>query len=395
MSKFVKKTITLMLSLAMVSTLGSCSEKNHTSSEKNDNLIALNNCTIIDGTGSTPIEKGVILISSGKIKKIGTSANIHIPNDYKIINLNKKFVLPGFINAHVHNAYNEDNLKSWLKGGVTTVRDCGILGSYIDFIKKRDSFNKRSDVTRIISASPNLTVNGGYGRIFYSSSSEAKKLVNKYADENVDLIKFSIEDFQMNHHFNLPTFNELKSIVDTAHSRGKKVAVHLTHEKFLDLAVTLGVDDIAHMVVEPINIETCNKIIKKNIFWIPTLELWAGVSKMYHLNWEDVAINNLSIFYKAGGKIALGTDYDGFTCTFDKGFPITEVKAMKKSGMSNMDIIIAGTKNAATVCGMEKKIGTLAPGKIADILILKDNPLYDIDNLKNTYMVIHNGQIVY
>jgi imidazolonepropionase-like amidohydrolase len=116
---------------------------------------------------------------------------------------------------------------------------------------------------------------------------------------------------------------------------------------------------------------------------------------MYHLNWEDVAINNLSIFYKAGGKIALGTDYDGFTCTFDKGFPITEVKAMKKSGMSNMDIIIAGTKNAATVCGMEKKIGTLAPGKIADILILKDNPLYDIDNLKNTYMVIHNGQIVY
>lgn len=395
MSKFLKKTITVMLSLAMISTLGSCSEKKSHNLKKNTDLIALSNCTIIDGTGSNPTQNGVILINGDKIIKIGTLNTTHIPKGYKVINLNGKFVLPGFIIAHVHNAYNEDNLKNWLKAGVTTVRDCGLLGDDIDFIKERDTFNKRSDVTRIISASPNLGVNGGYGKIFYSSSAEAKKLVNEYADKNVDLIKFSIEDFQMNHHFNMPTFNELKSIVDTAHARGKKVAVHLTHEKFLDWAVTLGVDDIAHMVVEPINTEICDKIIKKNIYWIPTLELWAGVSKMYHLNWEDVAIKNLSMFYKAGGKIALGTDYEGYTCTFDKGFPITEVRAMKKAGMSNMDIIIAGTKNAAAVCGMDKKIGTLEPGKIADVLVLKDNPLYDIDNFKNTYMVIHNGQIVH
>lgn len=60
-----------------------------------------------------------------------------------------------------------------------------------------------------------------------------------------------------------------------------------------------------------------------------------------------------------------------------------------------MDIIIAGTKNAAAVCGMEKKIGTLEANKIADILVVKDNPLDNIDNLKTTYMVVHNGKIVY
>lgn len=112
MSKFLKKTITVMLSLVMISTLGSCSEKNHTNPEKIDDLIALSNCTIIDGTGANSIKNGVILISGGKIKKIGTSNNIHIPNDYTVINLDGKFVLPGFINAHVYNAYNENNLKN-------------------------------------------------------------------------------------------------------------------------------------------------------------------------------------------------------------------------------------------------------------------------------------------
>ena len=102
-----------------------------------------------------------------------------------------------------------------------------------------------------------------------------------------------------------------------------------------------------------------NEMVKNDIYWVPALELWNGVSKMHSLDWIDIAVKNLGNFYKAGGKIALGTDYAGYTCSFDKGFPITEVSLMKSAGMSNMDIIVAATKNAAYTCGILNETGTL------------------------------------
>jgi imidazolonepropionase-like amidohydrolase len=300
--------------------------------------------------------------------------------------------MPGFINAHVHRAYDEQNLENWLKAGVTTVRDESPLATD-DFLVKRDRLNKDPAHSRIVSASPILAPETGYGQDFFTSADTASKKVSQYITKGVDIIKFSIEDDMAGSTWTLPTYEEVKAIVDTAHGSGYKVSVHIGHERNLQWAIDAGVDDIAHMVVEPISEETAMQVVQKGIYWIPTLEIWNGVSRDYSLNWIDVAIENLSIFYKAGGKIALGTDFAGYEGSFDAGFPVTEVDLMKQAGMTPMDIIVAGTKNAAHVCGLDDTLGTIEEGKLADLFVVTGDPLAEKPNL-TVRMVIHGGKIV-
>jgi imidazolonepropionase-like amidohydrolase len=145
------------------------------------------------------------------------------------------------------------------------------------------------------------------------------------------------------------------------------------------------------MIVDDLPDHLIEKMIERKMFWVPTLELWAGVSQMYHLNWDSQAIENLRRYVAAGGQVAIGTDYAGHGCPFELGMPLTEMKLMQAAGMTPMQIIVAGTRNGAQVCGLPEH-GTLQPGKVADILVVDGNPLEDLDALKRTYLVIHNGE---
>jgi imidazolonepropionase-like amidohydrolase len=352
----------------------------------------LTNCRMIDGTGAPPVDNAVIAVKDGHIAEVGTNESIAIPEVIKVIDLKGATVMPGFINAHVHQSYNEKNLENWLKDGVTTVRDESPLAT-TDFLKKRDRLNNDPKHSRIISASYILSPEGGYGQDFYTSPETASELVNRYIDMGVDSIKFSIEDDMASSTWTLPTYEEVKAIVDTTHESGYKVSVHIGHERNLQWAIDAGVDDIAHMVVEPISLETAGQVAQKGIYWVPTLEIWNGVSQDYGLDWVDVAVENLSVFYEAGGKIALGTDFAGYEGSFDPGFPVTEVNLMKRAGMSPMDIIVAGTKNAAYVCGVDSILGTIEAGKIADLLVVNGDPLTEMPNW-SVRMVVHGGKIV-
>lgn len=369
---------------------------------KSPEMYALYNCSIIDGTGAAPVKESVILISRDKIEKIGSVTDITIPNGYKKIDLKGYTVLPGFINAHVHDAYNTENLSNWLKGGVTTVRDISPWRREGDskvlipeYTKLRDEYNKNPQYPRIVSGSNIFTKPDGYGSIFVDSPEEAKKKVNELIDNDVEIIKIALEDQEQGRRWPMLSKEEAEAIVNTAHSRGIKVSAHISHSRHLPLAVGLGINDIAHMVIDSLSDDMVKKIIDKDIYWVPTLELWHGVDKI-HGGWhEKIAVNNLSKFYQSGGKIAFGTDSNGYICEFDKGFPITEVRLMKKAGMSNMDIIVAATKNAAYVCDLQEVLGTIEEGKVADILIVKGDPLEKIELLQEPYAIIHNGVIVY
>lgn len=358
-----------------------------------ENMLALYNCTIIDGAGADPIKDKIILIKNDKIEKLVDGIIDSVPSEYRKINLEGNFVLPGFINSHVHNAYDESKLKSWLNEGVTTVRDMCATDP-VNFAKSRDELNKDNNNARLVSATPMITTPGGYGLFHINSPKDAKIKVDNLIDMKADVIKIAIENDCQGREWNIISLEEIKSIVDTAHTKNKIVAVHISHLINLPLALEGGVDELAHMVVEDIPDNQINYIINKNIYCTPTLELWDGVSKMYGINYNQTTVKNLEKFYLAGGKIALGTDFEGFTCEFDKGFPITEVNLMKEANMSNMDIIISATKNAAYVCNMEKELGTLEPGKIADMLIIGSDPLSDINALLDRKMVIHNGHII-
>lgn len=356
-------------------------------------VLALVNCRLIDGTGAPAVEDAVVMIAGGRIWKVGPKDTAEVPAGAKTVDLKGATVLPGFINAHVHRSYDEHTLQSWLNAGVTAVRDeAPMIGG--DFLKERDRLNKDVKNATIVSATPILTVPGGYGTSSFTTPAEAAKSVEGYISRGVDIVKFSIEDDMQGRAWTLPTEDEVKAIVDAAHAGHKKVSVHIMRERNLKWAVDAGVDDIAHMVVEPISAETAAAIASKGIYWEPTLELEKGICQMYTLDWLDVAIENVSVFVKAGGKIALGTDFGGYTCSFDTGFPITEVKLMQKAGMSAMDIIVAGTKNAAHVCDLEGVTGTVEPGLQADLLVVSGDPLKDLNTLLDVRMVIHKGVVV-
>ncbi len=106
-------------------------------------------------------------------------------------------------------------------------------------------------------------------------------------------------------------------------------------------------------------------------------------------------MQNLTNFVRLGGKVALGNDYGGGRGDFELGIPMYEIEMMSAAGMAPIQVIQAGTLHAAHVVGLEDEIGTLEPGKLADVLVVAGDPLQNLDYLANTAIVIHQGTIIF
>ena len=373
-----------------------CSQAGDAASYAKADSLALIHCSVIDGTGTPVLDNGTILVSKGKIEAVGKYGDVDIPKGYAKLNLKGKYVVPGFINAHVHGAYDEANLQNWLKGGVTTVRDLSPTRPLENgYAGEKNKYNGNINDSAIVAGTYIISKTNGYGGLHIDSVADAEKMVKEQVDLGADIIKISVEDDCAARIWNMLSPEEVKALIETGHKYNKKVSAHITHAKNLKSAIDAGIDDIAHMVVEPLDDGLIKQVVDKDIYWVPTMELWKGASRLHSVDYDKQALKNLTAFYKAGGKIALGTDSNGYRVSFDRSFPITEVRQMKKAGMSNIDIIIAGTKNAAHVCDMDKEIGTLEAGKRADIVIYDGNPLDDIEILAKPSMVMHYGKIAF
>ncbi len=363
------------------------------------NSLVLINGTLIDGTGGPPLANAVVIIKDDLIEDIGTRGNIEIPADAKIINIQGATMLPGFINAHIHNGYNTQNLRAWAQDGVTTVRDLG-GNPQNDLFTFRDEAGGDPHNARLIAAGPMVTVPNGYPMVPWGSSSglpvtspeDAREKVTQLLGDGADMIKIAVESGGS---FNriIPTLSqeEAAAIVEVAHQNGTIVSAHVLDSRDLEHALNAGVDDIAHMVWDYPTDSLIERVKDQGVYWVPTLELWYAVNP----DLGNTALHNLNRFVQAGGHVALGTDYDGYDSVFDLGMPIREIKWMLAAGMTPMQIIVAATKNAAHVCNIENEVGTIEKGKTADILIVVGNPLDDIDSLMNKKMVINRGNIIY
>jgi imidazolonepropionase-like amidohydrolase len=109
--------------------------------KKPDNIIVLHDGLLIDGTGNTPRENISLAIEGNTINDIRESKNLKISSGTRVIDLKDKTILPGFINAHVHDGYNEENLRHWARDGVTTVRDLIVFSDQIDPLAFRAKVN--------------------------------------------------------------------------------------------------------------------------------------------------------------------------------------------------------------------------------------------------------------
>ncbi len=363
-----------------------------------DKTLVIEGGMLIDGTGSPPLPDAVIVISNGHITAVGNQRNLKIPEESEIISLRDSTILPGFINAHVHRGYDEYNLKTWAYNGVTTVRDLGgnPQNSLFSF---RNKVLEKAELARLVAAGPMVTVPGGYPSVPWgsptalpvSSPQDARNKSIQLLEEGADIIKIALESgSSFNRTIPMLSLEETRAIVEVAHQRGTIVSAHVLVSRDLEYALDAGVDDIAHMVIDHPSDELIHRVADQGVFWVPTVELYHGVGHEL----RDIAIKNLSRFVETGGMVALGTDYEGYNSKFDLGMPIREIKWMKEAGMTPMQIIVAATKNASYICNLEDRIGTLSKGKLADLLIVKGNPLTDIDTLLNPQMVIHGGTII-
>lgn len=354
--------------------------------------LAFVNGTLIDGTGAAPVRDAVVVVRGGHIAAVGKRDQIKIPPSAQIVDVQGATILPGIINAHVHDAYNGTYLEAWARAGVTTVRDMSpqmSASAALSIYATRTEKFGQTQYARIIGATPMITAPGGYGRLGVTDVDDARQQVNTYLDRGADIVKISFEN-------NLPTgyiypmlpLDRAQAIVAAAHARHVPVSVHISRPVGLELAVQAGVDDLAHMTMDNPSDELLARVVAQNIYWVPTLELWHGVG------WGAPADANLRRFVAAGGKVALGTDFAGYTIKFDLGMPIHEMEFMQGAGMTPMQIIVAATKNAAHVCNRDNTLGTLEVGKIADVLVVDGDPLADLHALLNVHLVLHDGVII-
>lgn len=354
-------------------------------------MIALTHVRLIDGTGAAPKYPVTVLFNDKIIEGVlpGTPA----PKGYRVVNLQGMTVLPGFINAHVHNAYREEALQEWLRGGVTAVRD---LGAYPGptIIPTRDRLNQSGRNAQLISATPLIGPPEGYGQIGVATQEEGLAEVENAYTKGYEVLKLAFEDDLQGRRWPVLDQAVAKAMSARAHQLGMPVAAHISHVRLLPMAIEAGVDELSHMVVEPLSESQAKDIAARGIAWVPTLELWQGVQNRHGGSWLDVAVENTGVFHRAGGMIALGTDCDGYTTPFDRGFPKTEVLLLKRVGLSLMDIIVAGTRNAAKVSGKLGEMGTIEVGKQANLLVLKGDPLRSEKALFQPAQVWYRGQLV-
>lgn len=341
---------------------------------------------LIDGTGAEPVKNAVVIIQDGRIIGVGTRQEIEIPPDAIIIELGDATILPGFINAHVHNAYSAVLLEKWAQAGVTTVRDLGARYPFL-FFPTRDRNNRNPNFATVISAGPLITVPGGYpiaGNNFPSltvtSPDHACREVTELIQEGADVIKIVIESGAGYPTLSLATAT---AIVETAHQFNVPVTVHITTLDDLKVALAAGVDDIAHIVPSPVvSPDVLEQMIAEDVYWVPTLEPFGGHGE-----------GNLGRFVAVGGKVALGND-SGLLPGIEIGMPMREIEMMADAGMSPMQIIVAATQNAAHVCNRGESLGTIEAGKTADILVVNGDPLDNLQALKDVRLVIHHGVII-
>jgi len=388
---------TVIRVVALVSAaVAACSAGVPTADVPTDAALVLWNGTLIDGTGEAPIRDGVLAIGSdGSIVAVGRRGGREFPEGATVVDVQGATILPGFIDAHVHNAFSARSLAAWAQAGVTTVRDEAInSGTALDgsLLAQRAAWSE-PQYSRLLSAGWIISPPGGYGRLQVSSAAEARQAVADEIALGVDLIKVAVEDGTAGR-TDLPVLSTevLAAAVAAAHERGKRVSAHVTDARFLQAVVDAGVDDVAHVTWDAVSDATYRRMIGRHIPMVPTLTVLEPYGAL------PTAQSNLRRFVALGGTVALGDDFGGVPQSvsphFQLGMPMPEILWMAEAGMTPMQIIVAATRNAASVCGLGAELGTLEIGKTADVLVVNGDPLQDLNVLTNVRLVIHRGVVI-
>jgi imidazolonepropionase-like amidohydrolase len=369
-------------------------------------LVVFKGATLIDGNGGPPVVGAAVVIEDDRILFAGPEDEIEIPSSAIVHNLRGLTILPGFFNTHVHQVtFPSDvpgelelsRLAAWAQEGVTTLRD--VTSPREELIRYKNHETARNDpyLARLVMSGPCFEVPGGraegYNRLIITSEEDAREKTEDLLDDGADVLKLYFEDGSIfGESWNVMSTEEARMIVRVAHGRGKMVTAHVQEAYLVEKALDAGLDDICHSQVdEPVPDHLIERMVDQDVYLVPTLEMSNTWRPYLEISWI-----NLRRMVELGVKVAVGTDYSyTYEIEFELGMPLQEMLLMERGGMTPMQIIVAGTKHSAHVCGLERELGTVEKGKIADLIVVNGDPLEDLSVLKNDLeMVVHSGVII-
>ena len=395
---------------------------------------AFTGARVIDGTDRTPIDNATIVVRGGKIVAVGPGASVTVPAGAERIALTGKHVIPGLVNAHGHvgntvgmeqGKYSADNvlrdLRTYAAYGVTTVYSLG--DDQEAGFKARDTQNVPTlDRSRLYVAGPVLAP---------KTPDEARKQVGEVAAMKADIVKIRVDD-------NLGSTPKMapeiyKAVIDEAHKKNMRVAVHLFYLEDAKAVLDAGADFIAHSVRDAeVDDAVIGMLKRRDVCYCPTLmrevstfvyestPVWfsdplflkhADAKTLEQLKEParqtamknsrsaqrykaglEVANRNLKKLSDAGIKIAMGTD-TGPPARFQGYFELMELELMAKAGLTPKQVIVSATRDAAR-CQKLNDVGTLEANKWADFVVLDADPLANISNTRKISAVYVAGNAV-
>jgi imidazolonepropionase-like amidohydrolase len=381
-----------------------------------------------------------IRIEGDRIQEVGPAASLaaHAPPGMRVIDLSQATVLPGLIDCHTHLTfdptlfgyqgvgvsiprwalYGAKNAKITLEAGFTTVRDVG-APSFTD-IALRDAIDA-GDVPgpRMVASGPVLTPTGGHGDIIgnllapqfhYPADGVADGVpaviqktreICKYGADCIKIVAtggvMSKGDSPGAEQF---SDEEIRAIVAEAHRLGRKVAAHAHGASGIKQAILAGVDSIEHGSL--INDEDIRLMKERGTYLVPTLYVpdWLaenaekvgippwGVAKLNAL--RPAIHGNLSRAFRAGVRVAFGTD----AAVYPHGLNAHEFPVMVQLGLTPIQAIQAATANAAELLGWSDRVGSIEPGRLADLIAVSGDPTHDVTVLERVQFVMKGGQVI-
>jgi len=388
---------------------------------------------LIDTAAGKQLGPTLISIRDGRI--VAVAANLERPHGSTFVDLSDYTVLPGLIDSHTHltiSSTNQDplaelehtaaerafgslpNARAVLMAGFTTVRDLGSYRALVD-VALRDAIN-RGDVVgpRMLVAGAYVTITGGAGAVTgfapdvtlpwdlrygtANSPVEVRERIRTLAGQRVDVIKMFATGAILTHNSNPggreATPEELAAAVDEAHNFGLKVAVHAHGAEGIKAAIRAGVASIEHGTLMD---DEGRALMKQHgTYLVPTLEVRECVGTNYPPEFVEKAnqvmaaqLQNFRKAVVAGVKIAFGTDIG--VCPFGRNG--REFALLVANGMTAMQAIRSATVSAADLLGISARVGSIEPGKLADLIAVRGDPQADVRLLENVQFVMKEGRI--
>lgn len=404
--------------------------------------LVLENGRVIVGDGSV-LERASVVIAGERIMLI-TDRNVTAPNARRI-DARGRTILPGLIDAHVHltigpsvrdsvslaayiNQTLPQTLQAFLEHGITTVRSTGDYWPWIGRVRERIATGQLPG-PRVLTAGPVVTYRNAHPATsvcfrnpFCRSTlvaevddvEQARATVRRLASEGVDFVKV-VSDSLITP-AQIPD-DVITAVITQAHTNGLTVVAHVAEAVFISKLAETGMDGFVHATQRPIPVQAARELARELVrqgtpvtTTLTAAVLYGGMPAQSAFeagsglrSGLDAMVRALAAMAEEGTQLVVGTDWCPCSASLGTALDhaafkagsatLTEMQMLSWGGVTNQAIIAAATVNSARALGLSQ-LGTLKPGKIADLVVIDGNPLQDITALRNVRTVVKGGTVV-